>query len=63
MKDPVTGKTGNPWLDTAGIFADDPTWDEFQANIPEYRRQQAEEDAARWVAEDLAEEATTDKAA
>ena len=63
VKDPITGKTGNPWLDTAGIFADDPTWDEFQANIAEYRRQQAAEDAARWAAEDLAEESITDKAA
>jgi hypothetical protein len=23
----------NPWLDTAGIFADDPTWDEFVAEM------------------------------
>jgi hypothetical protein len=23
----------NPWLDLAGIFADDPTWDEFQEEI------------------------------
>ncbi|MGH2602420.1 MAG: hypothetical protein ACRDJ9_23920, partial [Dehalococcoidia bacterium] len=23
----------NPWLDTAGIFADDPTWDEFIAEM------------------------------
>lgn len=63
VKDPVTGKTGNPWLDSFGVFKDDPTWDEFQAIIAEYRRQQDEEDAARWAAEDLAEEATTDKAA
>jgi predicted RNase H-like HicB family nuclease len=63
VKDPITGKTGNPWLDTAGIFADDPTWDAFQSNIAEYRRQQDAEDAARWAAEDLAGEAITDKAA
>ena len=31
--------TGNPWLDSFGIFKDDPTWDEFQANIAEYRRE------------------------
>jgi hypothetical protein len=23
----------NPWLDSAGIFADDPTWDEFVAEM------------------------------
>lgn len=61
MKDPGTELMGNPWLDSAGIFADDPTWEEFQANIAEYRRQQEEEDATRWAAEELTEEA--DKAA
>ena len=29
----------NPWVEMAGIFADDPTWDEFQAEIEKYRRE------------------------
>ena len=27
----------NPWLDMAGIFADDPTWDEFMAEMKAIR--------------------------
>ena len=27
----------NPWLDMAGIFADDPTWDEFMAELKAIR--------------------------
>ncbi|MCW5853291.1 MAG: hypothetical protein KIT87_24705 [Anaerolineae bacterium] len=29
----------NPWLTMAGLFKDDPTWDEFQAAMTDYRRQ------------------------
>jgi predicted RNase H-like HicB family nuclease len=28
----------NPWLRVAGVFANDPTWDEFQAEIAANRR-------------------------
>lgn len=37
----------NPWLEMYGCFADDPTWDDFQANIQEYRRQLDAEEAAQ----------------
>lgn len=37
----------NPWLELCGAFADDPTWDDFQANIAEYRRELDAEEAAR----------------
>lgn len=46
----------NPWLEMYGCFEDDPTWDEFQANIQEYRRELDAEEAAR-------EEAAQDEAA
>ncbi|MEK8019502.1 MAG: hypothetical protein VSS75_021730 [Candidatus Parabeggiatoa sp.] len=29
----------HPWLKFAGMFKDDPNWDEFQAAIAEYRRE------------------------
>lgn len=29
----------NPWLTKAGIFAEDPTWDDFLQEIAEYRRE------------------------
>jgi hypothetical protein len=31
-------KAVNPWLATAGIFADDPTWEDFLQRMAEYRR-------------------------
>jgi predicted RNase H-like HicB family nuclease len=37
----------NPWLKVIGMFKDDPTWDDFQASIAEYRRELDEEEAAR----------------
>ncbi len=37
----------NPWLKICGKYKDDPTWDDFQANIAEYRRQLDTEEAAR----------------
>jgi predicted RNase H-like HicB family nuclease len=37
----------NPWLKICGSAKDDPTWDDFQANIEEYRRQFDAEEAAR----------------
>ena len=36
---PTLGETEmNPWLEWAGAFADDPTWDEFQAAIAAQRQ-------------------------
>ena len=36
---PVPAETEtNPWLRRAGIFADDPTWDQFQAEIAAQRQ-------------------------
>jgi hypothetical protein len=44
----LTGKTtGNPWLESFGVFKDDPTFDDFLEKIAEYRRQVDEEEAAR----------------
>lgn len=39
--------TGNPWIDHAGIFKDDPTWDEFQAAVAAFRREMDEEEEGR----------------
>jgi hypothetical protein len=33
----VCVSTGNPWLDFAGSSADDPNWEEYQAEIKRYR--------------------------
>lgn len=35
--------TENPWITKAGIFADDPTWDDFQKAMADHR-QQVDED-------------------
>jgi hypothetical protein len=44
----LTGKTtGNPWLESFGVFKDDPTFDDFLEKIAEYRRQVDEEEATR----------------
>lgn len=29
----------NPWIKNAGIFADDPTWDDFLQHMADYRHQ------------------------
>ncbi len=31
--------TGHPWLKFAGMFADDPDWEEFQESIQQYREE------------------------
>lgn len=31
--------TGNPWIDSFGIFKDDPTFDDLMEKIQEYRRE------------------------
>lgn len=49
------GLTDNPWIDTAGIFKDDPTFDDFLEKLAEYRR---EENAKMPLLELEAEEAT-----
>lgn len=36
---PLPEKTGNPWIDKSGWFRDDPTFDDFQAEIEAYRRE------------------------
>lgn len=46
VETPVHGMD-HPWLRDAGIFKDDPTWDEFQAAIAEYRREIDEVERAR----------------
>lgn len=38
----VAGTQPNPLLDMAGVFADDPTWDEFIAAMREARERDAE---------------------
>ncbi|MCI0524777.1 MAG: hypothetical protein L0Y75_05890 [Acidobacteria bacterium] len=43
----VTGQSDNPWLKYAGIFADDPTFDDFLEKIAEYRREVDAEDLKR----------------
>ncbi len=32
-------KVENPWIAKAGIFADDPTWEDFQKAMADYRHQ------------------------
>ncbi len=36
----------NPWLKICGKYKDDPTWDDFQTAIEEYRRELDAEEAA-----------------
>lgn len=38
--------TGNPWLDSAGVFRNDPTFDDFLAEIEKNRRETDAENAA-----------------
>jgi len=47
LKNGVQTEANNPWLKIIGMFEDDPTWDDFQANIEEYRRELDAEEAAR----------------
>lgn len=42
-------KVDNPWIRNAGIFADDPTWDDFLQHMADYRQQLDEEEAAETV--------------
>jgi hypothetical protein len=37
--DGVAKKNGNPWLEGAGMFRDDPLFDDWQRAIAEYRRE------------------------
>lgn len=36
---PLPNETGNPWLDKFGWFKDDPTFDDWQAEIAAYRKE------------------------
>jgi len=36
---PLPEKTGNPWIDKFGWFRDDPTFDDWQAEIAAYREE------------------------
>lgn len=47
LEEPAGKTTGNPWLDSFGVFKDDPTFDDFLEKIAEYRRQVDEEEAAK----------------
>ena len=44
-------QTENPWLKLCGKYRDDPTWDDFQANIAAYRRELNEGEAAAEAAQ------------
>jgi len=35
----LPNETGNPWLDKLGWFKDDPTFDDWQAEIAAYRKE------------------------
>ena len=48
-------KEHNPWLRIIGSCVDDPTWDEFQANIAGYRRELDAEEAALLAEEEARE--------
>lgn len=37
--DAPEAQAANPWLARAGMFADDPTWDDFLQAMADYRRQ------------------------
>jgi predicted RNase H-like HicB family nuclease len=47
MENVLHTQPDNPWLKIIGMFKDDPTWDDFQASIEEYRRELDAEEAAR----------------
>ena len=36
--EPTTSET-HPWLQFAGMWSDDPTWDEFDAEVKAYRQE------------------------
>ena len=35
----IRGSENDPWVKYAGVFADDPSWDDFQAEIEAYRKE------------------------
>jgi hypothetical protein len=51
------GLTDNPWLKYAGIFADDPTFDDFLEKMAQYRREEDELEAARDAESEAMDEA------
>jgi predicted RNase H-like HicB family nuclease len=44
---PTKTVSGNPWLDSFGVFKDDPTFDDFLEKIVEQRQQSDEEEATK----------------
>jgi hypothetical protein len=51
MEESAKKLTGNPWLDSAGVFKDDPTYDEFLAEIAAYRKEADAREEARETSE------------
>ncbi len=51
------GLTDNPWLKYAGIFADDPTFDDFLEKMAQYRREENELEAVREAERESMDEA------
>jgi hypothetical protein len=41
---PTQENAANPWVQMAGLFADDPTWESFQAEIAAYRAEMNQRD-------------------
>lgn len=42
-------QANNPWLAKAGMFANDPTWDDFLKEMADYRRQLDDEQTSEVV--------------
>ncbi|MGH9831692.1 MAG: type II toxin-antitoxin system HicB family antitoxin [Blastocatellia bacterium] len=53
----AAGLTDNPWLKYAGIFADDPTFDDFLEKMAQYRREEDKLEAARDAEREAMDEA------
>ncbi len=53
----------NPWRDFAGMFADDPQWDDFTAAIAIYREELDAELEAEYQESDIAESNIQDNSA
>jgi hypothetical protein len=44
--DTLAGQIANPWVAKAGMFVDDPTWDDFLQAMADYRHQLDEQQEA-----------------
>ena len=47
VDEPTKATAGNPWLESFGIFKDDPTFDDFLEKMAEERRLIDEQEAAK----------------